>query len=212
MRVDVNSVWVGPTATVVTVALVALVASAAVPTAVCAFDARQVFRKHAVVLSVEAGYGAQDSFEDVRQETALEFVNAGVRASLLPFGPTGAGPFWGALEVGLEPFSQRYTEPVDAFFAGLGGVLRYHFLSLGRVVPYVEVSAAAGATDLEVHEIDSRFTFLLQGGVGLSFFVTDRTAVYVGYRLQHLSNGNTDLPNRGFESHTGVFGISFFVP
>ncbi len=51
---------------------------------------------------------------------------------------------------------------------------------------------------------------MLWGGAGLSYFVTDRAALYGGYRFQHVSNGNTDSPNRGFESHTGVAGVSFF--
>jgi hypothetical protein len=40
--------------------------------------------------------------------------------------------------------------------------------------------------------------------------VTDRTAIYAGYRWTHVSNGNTSDPNRGFESHTGVLGMSLF--
>lgn len=188
-------------------AAVGLVATPAV-----AYEARETFRKGAIVLSVEGGYGAEDSFADVGRDTGLEFVNAGARISLVSLGPTGSGILYGALEVGLEPFYQRYTDPVDAFFAGLGTVVRYHFLSLGRFVPYVELFGAAGGTDLEVHEIDSDFTFLVQGGVGASVFVTDRMAIYAGYRLQHVSNGGTDRPNRGFESHTGVVGMSFFLP
>jgi len=34
---------------------------------------------------------------------------------------------------------------------------------------------------------------------------------YVGYRLQHISNGKTSTPNFGFESHTGVVGMTFFL-
>jgi hypothetical protein len=48
---------------------------------------------------------------------------------------------------GVEPFYQRFIEPVDAFFAGLGVVARYHILPFGRFVPYIELSAAPGATD-----------------------------------------------------------------
>src|SRR5207245_7598221 len=59
---------------------------------------------------------------------------------------------------------------------------RYHFLSLGRFVPYVELAGAAGGTTLRVREIDSAFTFLIFGGVGASYFLTDRIAPYVGYR------------------------------
>jgi opacity protein-like surface antigen len=109
----------------------------------------------------------------------------------------------------VEPLYQRYLDP-DAFFAGLGATFRYHFLSLGRFVPYAEAAAFAGGTDLNIREIDSNFSFLLWAGAGASFFVTDRTALYAGYRWTHVSNGGTSDPNRGLEAHTGIFGMSFF--
>ncbi|HEU5190055.1 MAG TPA: acyloxyacyl hydrolase [Methylomirabilota bacterium] len=87
-----------------------------------------------------------------------------------------------------------------------------NFLSLGRFVPYVEVGAAAGGTSLRVVEIDSSFAFRLYGGVGASLSVTDRTAIYAGYRIVHVSNGNTSQPNRGFEANTGVLVVSFYFP
>jgi opacity protein-like surface antigen len=175
-----------------------------------AFDATQTFKQGSFVISPEAGYGEQFNMEDQRVFTGLELVNVGVRFGFLPFSPMGPGPLHGSLEVGLEPLYQRYLDPVEAFFAGLGATVRYHFLSLGRFVPHAEAAAFAGGTDLRTREIDSDFTFLIWAGVGASFFVTDRTAIYGGYRYQHVSNGNTDQPNRGFESHTGVVGVSFF--
>jgi hypothetical protein len=175
-----------------------------------AFDSAQTFAKGAKVLSIEGGGGETDSFEEHRVSTDLTFWNAGVRLSYLPFGAAGPGPLFGAFEVGLEPFYQRYTGRVDAFYAGLAAVGRYHFLSLGRFVPYVELAGAGGGTDLDILEIDSDFSFLLFGGGGASVFVTDRIALYAGYRLQHVSNGGTDVRNRGFESHTGVIGLSTY--
>jgi lipid A 3-O-deacylase len=178
--------------------------------AALAFDAQQTFKQGSIVVSPEAGYGEQFDLENKAGFTGLEFFNLGVRFGWLPFRPVGPGPLHGSLELGLEPLYQRYVDPVDAFFAGLGATARYHFLSLGRFVPYAEVAAFAGGTDLKIREIRSDFTFLLWGGAGASFFVTDRAALYGGYRYQHVSNGNTDRPNRGFESHTGVVGMSFF--
>jgi opacity protein-like surface antigen len=175
-----------------------------------AFEAAQTFQPGSFVISAEAGYGEQVNTEDRHLFTGLELMNAGIRFGFLPFGPVGPGPLRGSLEVGLEPLYQRYLDPVDAFFAGLGATFRYHFLALGRFVPYAEVAGFAGGTDLRTPEIDSDFTFLVWGGVGASFFVTDRAAIYGGYRYQHVSNGNTERPNRGFESHTGVVGVSFF--
>lgn len=175
-----------------------------------AFEGAQTFARGAKVLSIEGGGGEHDSLEHHRVSTDIEFWNAGVRLSYLPFGASGVGPLFGALEVGLEPFYQRYTGRLDAFYAGLAAVGRYHFLSLGRFVPYVELAAAAGGTNLDVMEIDSDFAFLLFGGGGAAVFVTDRVALYAGYRLQHVSNGGIQARNRGFESHTGVIGISTY--
>jgi hypothetical protein len=176
-----------------------------------AFDADETFRKGTFVFSVELQGGVQDNIGGGFQSD-LEMVGGGLRFGLLPFGPTFAGPVRGALEVSLGPYYQRYRGPVDASWAGLGLALRYHFLSVGRVVPYVEVMGAAGGTDLRIREIDSTFSFLTHGSVGASLVLTDRAALYVGYRLQHVSNGYTSIPNRGFESHGGVIGLSLFFP
>ncbi|MGH7391165.1 MAG: acyloxyacyl hydrolase [Candidatus Rokuibacteriota bacterium] len=185
------------------------VALLAVPAA--AYDPGEVWKKGTWVWSLEGGYGAQFNLEDKANYSNIEFLVVGARWSLLPFEIIGAGSaLRGAIELGLEPIYLRYVEPDDAFFAGLGAMGRYHFLALGRVVPYVEAGAAAGGTDLEVREIDSEFSVLLMAGVGASVFITDRHAVYAGYRLTHNSNGNVDSPNRGWEAHTAVVGVSFF--
>jgi hypothetical protein len=176
-----------------------------------AFDADATFRKGGYVVSLEAGYGEQFDLGNLTI-TGLDAVNAGIRLGLLPWGVSGAGPLKGALEIGLEPVYQRFVEPDDAFFAGLIGLARYHFLSLGRLVPYVELGAGPGGTDLRVREQRTDFVFLLFGGAGASYFVTDRTALYAGYRLQHISNAGTDSPNQGINSHTGVVGVSLFFP
>jgi hypothetical protein len=175
-----------------------------------AFDGKTTFAKGATVVSVEGGGGTTPALDKYRSSTEMELWNAGVRVSLLPFGAGGAGALLGALEVGLEPFFQRYLSGQEAFYAGLAAVARYHFLSLGRFVPYVEIAGAAGGTDLRILEADSDFAFLLFGGMGASIFITDDTALYAGYRLQHVSNGGTGTHNRGFESHTGVIGLSMY--
>lgn len=182
------------------------------PPAAAAFDPKYTFREGTVIFSGEAAYGEQFNLEGFDNWSKLKFWNTGVRASILPFGPAGPGPLYGAFEVGLEPLFQQYTDPVNAYFAGLAAVFRYHFLSLGPVVPYAELAASAGGTNLKVREIRSDFTFLLFGGLGASVFITDETALYAGYRYEHVSNGHVSDPNRGFESHVGVAGVSFYLP
>jgi opacity protein-like surface antigen len=189
----------------------ALLLAAAAP--VWAFDAEATFKKGTFVLSGEGGYGWHVNDEHLRHTSNLEFYDVGARFSVLPLEPLGRAHFWyGALELGLEPLYQHYTAPKQAFWAGLSAVVRYHFFALGRFVPYVEVAGSAGGTDLEIPEIKSAFAFLVFGGLGASFFVSDKTALYLGYRLQHVSNGDTSQPNRGFESSVVMGGMSLYFP
>jgi len=182
-----------------------------VPVRAMAFDPEETFAKGTFVLSGEGAYGWQFDLEENRDFSAIEAWDVGLRFGLLPFDTVGnSSPFYGSLEIGLEPLYQRYVEPQRRFWVGLAAVLRYHLLALGRVVPYAELGGGAGGTDLNLPEIRSSFAFLIFGGAGASVFITDRAAAYAGYRWQHVSNGNTSRPNRGFESNVAVVGFSFF--
>jgi len=129
---------------------------------------------------------------------------------VLPLEPIGSGFFKGSLETGLEPWLQYYLEPSTATAEGLKVALRYHFLGASPIFPYVEVTAGAGGTSLNVPEKRSDFTFVLEAGIGLGYFLTDGVQLTAGYRFQHISNGNIEKPNRGFNSDAGVLGVSFF--
>ena len=176
----------------------------------CAFDARQTFSPGTTVLSVEAGGGSQNNLENHRVQSNLDLWYLGLRYSLLPLAPVGPSLLHGSLEVGLGTVYQKYEGGRDAFWAGLSAHGRWHFLSLGRFVPYVEMGAGVGGTDLNAIEINSTFAFLLSAGVGASVFITDQIALYGGYRLVHVSNGHTSRLNRGFEADTGVVGVSYY--
>ena len=194
-----------------TAMLVLVVLALLAPGPAAAFDPERTFKRGTFVLSGEGAYGWQFDLEDNADFSAIEFWDAGVRFGLLPFETIGKGsPFYGAVELGLEPLYQRYVTPQRRFWAGLSAVARYHFLALGRVVPYVELAGSAGGTDLNLPEIRSSFAFLIFGGAGASVFFNDRAAAYAGYRWQHISNGNTSQPNRGFESNVVVLGLSLF--
>jgi hypothetical protein len=147
-----------------------------------------------VLLSLQAGGGAQNNVEGHRDISDVSFLTVTPRLGWIPFDPVGPGILRGTLEVGVEGWYQRYVEP-GATAAGLKLAGRYHFLGLGALAPYVEVLAGAGGTDLDVREIRSDFTFVL--------------AVNAGYRFQHISNGNVESPNRGFNSDAGVLGVTY---
>lgn len=172
-------------------------------------DLEEEFAKGTTILGLQVGGGVQNNIVGDPPITGISFLTFTPRLSYLPFEPFGSGWLRSAIEPGLEGWFQYYLEPRVFTAAGLKLALRYHFIGLGPVVPYLEATAGAGGTNLNVREIRSHFTFVLDGGAGLSYFVVPGIAVNLGYRLQHISNGNTGHPNRGVNSNTGVLGVSF---
>ncbi len=187
----------------------ALLLLGVVPGVGAAFDADAEFAKGTTVLGIQVGGGVQNNIAGDPPITGISFLNFTPRLSYLPFEPFGSGWLKGAIKPGVEGWFQYYLEPRVFTAAGLKAALRYHFIGLGPLVPHLEAAAGAGGTNLNVREIGSRFTFVLDGGAGVSYFVVPGVAINLGYRLQHISNGNTGHPNRGVNSNTGVLGVSF---
>ena len=188
-----------------TLVLLGVVSSVAV-----AFDPEAEFAKGTTIVGVQIGGGVQNNIADDSAISGISFLNVTPRLSHLPFEPFGSGWLRSAIEPGLEGWFQYYLEPRVFTAEGLKAALRYHFIGVGPLVPYLEVTAGAGGTNLNVPETRSHFTFVLEGGAGLSYFITPAVALNLGYRLQHLSNGGTGHPNRGVNSNTGVLGVSYF--
>jgi opacity protein-like surface antigen len=174
------------------------------------YDPVEEFQKGTKVFSVEAGGGAQNNVENHKRLSDISFVFLTPRLSVLPLDPVGSGILRGSLETGIEPWFQYYLEPETATAEGMKIAVRYHFLSGSPIFPYVEATVGAAGTSLNVKEIRSDFTVVMEAGVGLSYFIDDGVALTAGYRFQHISNGNVQSPNRGFNSDAGLIGISIF--
>jgi hypothetical protein len=187
----------------------ALLLWGALPTIAAAFEADTAFAKGTTVLGLQVGGGVQTNIAGDPPITGISFVNVMPRLSYLPFEPFGSGWLKSAIEPGLEGWFQLYLEPRVFTAEGLKITLRHHFVGLGPLVPYLELTAGAGGTNLTVQETQSRLTFVLDGGAGVSYFMTSGIALNLGYRFQHIFNGNTAHPNRGINSNTGVAGVSF---
>jgi lipid A 3-O-deacylase len=174
-----------------------------------AYDPEATFARGTTIFGLQIGGGAANNVEGHRYVSDISFITETPRLSYLFFSPFGSGLLRSAFEPGLEGWFQQYLSPHSATAQGLKVTGRYHLIGLGRVVPYLEGTAGAGGTSLRVPEIDSTFTFVLEAGAGLSYFVTDSLALNAGYRFQHISNGHTSDRNRGFNSDSGVVGVSF---
>ena len=182
----------------------------AVARPVPAFDSEAPFAQGTTIVSLQVGGGVANNIERHRTVSDISFLTATPRVSHLFFKPFGSGLLRSAVEPGVEGWFQYYLSPREATGEGLKVAMRYHLIGFGRLVPYLEATAGAGGTSLRVKEIDSAFTFVLEAGGGLSYFMTDSVALNVGYRFQHISNGHTSNPNRGFNSDTGIGGVSFY--
>ena len=194
----------GVSAATVVLAVLALVKPEA------AYDPEATIAKGPTVFGLQVGGGVANNIEGHRTLSDISFLNAAPRVSYLFFSPFGSGLLRSALEPGVEGWFQYYLSPNEATAEGLKLAMRYHLIGFGRLVPYFEATAGAGGTSLRVKEIDSAFTFVVEAGGGLAYFVTDTVALNAGYRFQHISNGHTSSPNRGFNSDTGIGGVSFY--
>jgi hypothetical protein len=191
-----------------TVAMIALAWLA--PRAAAAFDADAAFAKGTVVLGFQIGGGVQNNIHDDPAITGISFVDFTPRLSYLPFDPFGTGVLRSAFEPGVEGWFQYYLAPKAYTAEGLKVALRYHFIGLGPLAPYLEATAGVAATNLDVNETRSPFTFVLEAGAGVSYFVTPSLSLNLGYRLQHLSSAGFGHPNRGVNADTGVLGVSYY--
>ena len=192
---------------------IAAAAALAVLALVCpatAYDPEATFARGTTVFGLQVGGGAANNLEGHRTVSDISFLTVTPRVSYLFFNPFGSGLLRSAVEPGVEGWFQYYFSPHEATAQGLKLAVRYHLIGLGRLVPYVEGTAGAGGTSLRVREIDSTLTFVLEAGAGLSYFVTEAVALNAGYRFQHISNGHTSNPNRGFNSDAGMGGVSFY--
>jgi lipid A 3-O-deacylase len=159
------------------------------------------------------GLGAAISIS-VSTEEGLDGVNG---FQLLPhFGYVVTdlhGSDWlrGNLEVLLEPaLIQLKSEKDSPTVGGLSGIARWIFMGGDRVRPYLEAGAGILVGDMDLVQTDCSVNFLLQGGPGLLFYLSETTSLTVGYRFQHISNAGACDANVGINSSAVYLGVTHF--
>lgn len=148
-------------------------------------------------LSLFAGFGASVRLNRGRTEERLLMAQpqAGFR-----LGPR--------LEYLIEGHLAKYFRP-DGFAAGLAPLGARYFFGSGNVAPYFGLGAGFGWTDLKVEEIDRRFNFMLQAGLGVRGTPRPGRAWMVEARWLHYSNAGTVLPNLGLNAVVLLGGWRF---
>jgi len=108
--------------------------------------------------------------------------------------------------------------PVMAFVGrgnttwGIGANLLYehHFATKGRVLPVWKFGVGLLYADREIPARETRFNFSAMTALGVDIMMSQRRALFLGYRFHHISNANTGPRNPGINVHAVIFGLSFY--
>jgi opacity protein-like surface antigen len=116
----------------------------------------------------------------------------------------------GSVAVGIEGAFLGITEPTSAYVIGVTPKLIYTFTSFGALKPYLEGGGGPLWTNFDgrIPEQGSDFNFLVWGGAGANYDLTARWALNAGIRFSHISNADTDSPNRGLNYLLPFIGVS----
>lgn len=95
---------------------------------------------------------------------------------------------------------------------GVGANLLYehHFAVNGRVLPVWKLGAGFLYTNHKIPRDETRHNFSVLTALGVDFMVSERSALFLGYRFHHVSNANTGGVNPGINVHSMLFGLSFY--
>ncbi len=126
--------------------------------------------------------------------------------------PIGHSWYRGQISLGAEMVYLEFREPLVTHGIGFTPRIKYTFVALGRLRPYLEFTGGPFWTDLggRIREQANEFNFILSGGVGVSWFLTPQLALNAGYRFHHISNAGTAFPNLGLNASLPFGGFSFY--
>ena len=145
-----------------------------------------------------AGYGFSIQLSRGRAEEHLLLVT-----------PAAAYPFSRRFELYVEGHLSGYFAP-DGYMLGIVPIGPRYYFSAEMLQPYLALGAGFGWTTLdELEELDRRFNYILQAGIGLRWNQPNGGAWTFETRINHLSNAGTVLPNLGLNSIVFLGGWRF---
>lgn len=174
-------------------------------------DAEERFRFGTTDLTIAGGY----SF-DLRTHSEGEAVDGFQVLPHIGFfltdehGPAGLR---GNFELLVEPTLVHLTSKSDSATAvGLTALGRWVFATDSVVRPYLEFGLGLLAGQFDFRQTNCDVNYIIEGGPGLLWFVSDQLAVTASFRIQHISNASSCTNNLGLNSGLVTVGISYFLP
>ena len=123
----------------------------------------------------------------------------------------GRSWYRGNFEFVLEGTFLYMFEPKSGIAGGIAPGLRYNFLTNTRFIPFFHAGVGFLAMDADLSRQADGFNFILQSGLGLHYFLSQRTAVTGEWRFHHISNANIHDRNAGINSSLFMLGLTFFL-
>lgn len=115
-----------------------------------------------------------------------------------------------ALAIEVLPLMAFVDKGGTTWGAGANLLYEHHFAVEGRILPVWQIGAGFLYTDHEIPARETKHNFSLLTALGVDIMVTERSALFLGYRFHHVSNANTGFRNPGINVHSMVFGVSFY--
>ena len=121
------------------------------------------------------------------------------------------GTHRGRFTVFAEPRFTPVHEPAGDYELGLGIGIQYVYPLLRNLFFYAAVSS--GPHFISVRTEQQARGFVMDSEAGGGFYVpfSRNSALNIGYRIRHLSNGGTRTPNTGINNHFLVIGYTVFL-
>ena len=103
----------------------------------------------------------------------------------------------------------RTFEPHSGNTGGLALLLRYNFLYLDRLQPFIQAGAGFLSIDLDLADQADGFAFQPQGAVGVVYKLDPSHSVEGAWRFHHISNAHTQRPNGGIDTSQFILGYAY---
>ena len=132
-----GGIWWGPVCASVLLSVLSIIPQLAL----AEFEARDTVKKGTVELGVMAGYWKENDLDGTEPSSDQRAIYVLPQIGMVLTDEFDAGWFAGNLELLAEPLGAHYSKPFSASAFGGSLVLRYNFLSFGRLMPFWDVGA-----------------------------------------------------------------------
>jgi hypothetical protein len=165
-------------------------------------------------LGISGGYGLALPVggTDAPELEDIEFVYVTPRWGVGITDPLGGSSWYrGNFELLLEGTFLYMLEPKSGIAGGLAPGVRYNFLTNTRFIPFFFAGVGFIALDADLARQSDGLNFIVQSGVGLHYFISQRTALTGEWRFHHISNASIHDRNAGINSSLFMLGLTFFL-